>query len=255
MRNRHARLFLLRSLWPLALCQLHVGTASAASVDPPATAAAIETEADRSDLVDGLWELPLLEGGAEVNRRPDAVAYFTPVPRQQAWEFYVNHLRALGWEEDPSGSYVGESGRQSGFRKDGARLNVGVWIGNVHDPRLATRVDISHAGKIAASGLPRIESIEGSVSCFPQVCVYRTSAAHEGLLERLRERFLADGWQIRPVPADAQRSEQAIATQLQLTRERTNLDIMIGPAPVEAGGEQQTAVQYAVSLAVETRDR
>jgi hypothetical protein len=252
MDNGHSRRALYCTLLLLSMPQLSALAAREAPTDDATgPAAAIETEADRSDLVDGLWELPLLEGGEDYNRRPEAVSYFTPVPWPQAWEFHADHLRSLGWNEDSAGSYAGDSGRQSVFQKDGAWINVGIWIGNVHDKRLATRVDISHAGKVAASTLPQVEPIDGSASCFPQVCVYRTAAVQEGLLQRLRERFVADGWQIRAVPADTQRSEQASATQLQLQRASTKLDIMIGPAPVEAGGEPQTAVQYAVSLAVE----
>jgi hypothetical protein len=208
-----------------------------------------EPASDRGDLVDGLSALPLLEGGEDYNRRPEAVTYFTPVHRQQAWTYYAEHLRALGWEEQTVGSFVGDSGRQGVFHKNGAWLNVGIWIGNAHDPRLATRVNITHAGSVAADSLPRVDPIQDSVSCFPQVCVYQSSAAHEDLLQRLRERFIADGWQLRPVPPNTQRSAQAIASQLGFSRERSHLDIMIGPAPVEAGAEQRTAVQYVVSLA------
>jgi hypothetical protein len=238
---------------PTALVLLLVGLmpalvlAEAATPSPAVVEAAPTT--DHDDLVNGLSALPLLEGGDDSHRRPESVSYFTSVPRQQAWEFYADHLRALGWEEDPVNSFSGDSGRQSGFRKDGAWLNVGIWVGNVHDKRLATRVNISHAGHVAASSLPRIEPADESVSCFPQVCMYRSSAAYEQLLHSLRERFEADGWQIRQLPSATQLSEQASATLLQMQRDRSHLDIMIGPRPVEVGAEPRTSVQYAVSLA------
>ncbi len=238
---------------PTTLVLLLVGLMPALLLAEAATPSPVVVEAapttDHDDLVNGLSALPLLEGGDDSHRRPESVAYFTSVPRQQAWEFYADHLRDLGWEEDPVNSFSGDSGRQSGFRKDGAWLNVGIWIGNVHDKRLATRVDISHAGHVAASSLPRIAAVDDSISCFPQVCVYRSSAAHQDLLQRLRERFVTDGWQIRPVSPDSQLSEQARASLLWLRRDRSDLDIMIGPPPVEAGAEPLTLVQYAVRLA------
>jgi hypothetical protein len=185
-----------------------------------------------------LRELPTLPVVAVGEQSPIALLYETSAGIAEGVTFYKGELSARSWRERADEGYVQEHAGLLVMEKAGALLSAS--ISDLGETRM---VQLRHHGNADVGALPLYPEAELIFAQSPQL-IYAVSAPVAEVGDFTRAALAKQGWIAYQRPF-TDYAEDPSRQLLSLTRDGTNLSVMVAVASAQGG---RTTVQYLLGL-------